>query len=392
MKVSRRSQVPSFAVMDILAAANARRATGADIISLCVGEPASGASEVVRTRAHELLAGGDLGYTDPLGAMVLRREIAEHYRRWYGADVDPETVAVTTGSSGAFMIAFLAAFDPGDVVALARPGYPAYRNILSALGCEVLEFACGPEHDYRITTALLDEVLAQRGRMDGLVVASPANPTGTMLDAIEMADIARWCTEHGVRLISDEIYHGIVYDDARWPGASAIGAVGDGAVVINSFSKYWGMTGWRLGWMILPPDLLGAADALTSNVALCPPTLAQFAAVAAFSNEGYASAQAEVALHARTRSLLLDALPQIGWGRVAPPDGAFYLYARIGDLGLDAATYCRRLLEEAGVAVAPGSDFDEVDGAHWVRVSLAAGERNVANAIPRIETWHRRFA
>ncbi|GAA2518856.1 pyridoxal phosphate-dependent aminotransferase [Rarobacter incanus] len=384
MKVAKRARVPSFSVMDIVAEAASRRASGQDIVSLCVGEPVSGASEVVRARAQQLLASGDLGYTDPLGALALRSEIAGHYRRWYDAHVDPAQIAVTTGSSGAFMVAFLAAFDAGDVVAVARPGYPAYRNILNALGCEVLDIACGPDHDFRLTTDLLDAALRGRGRMDGLVVASPANPTGTMLDAAEVAAITSWCENHGVRLISDEIYHGIVYDPARWPGASAVEAVGGGAIVINSFSKYWAMTGWRLGWMILPPDLVTAADALTSNIALCPPSLAQFAAVAAFSDEGYGAAQREVERYARTREIMLEALPSIGWKRVAPPDGAFYLYADISDVADDATQYCRDVLDRTGVALAPGGDFDPVDGGKHVRVSLAAGENRVAEALSRL--------
>ncbi|GAA2239062.1 pyridoxal phosphate-dependent aminotransferase [Rarobacter faecitabidus] len=387
MKVSARSEVPAFAVMDILAAAKARKAAGQDVISLCVGEPVSGASEVVRRRAIELLEAGDLGYTEPFGAPVLRNEIARHYERWYGSSVDPARIAVTTGSSGAFMIAFLAAFDPGDVVALARPGYPAYSNILTALDCEVLGIECGPEQDYRIGPGELDAALARRGRLDGLVLASPANPTGTMMTAEELDAVAAWCAAHDVRLISDEIYHGIVYDTARWPGASAIDHVGSGAVVVNSFSKYWAMTGWRLGWMVLPADLLGGAEVLTGNVALCPPSLAQFAAVAAFSDEGYAAAQRDVEQYARTREVLLAALPELGWREVAPPDGAFYVYADIGDFGLPAAEYCARLLAEAGVALAPGTDFDVVAGDRWVRLSLAAGERNIVAAIPRIATW-----
>ncbi|SNT00978.1 Aspartate/methionine/tyrosine aminotransferase [Micrococcales bacterium KH10] len=388
MKVSRRSQVPPFAVMDILAAANARRATGESVVSLCVGEPVSGASDVVRRRAQELLESGDLGYTDPLGAAGLRQEIAAHYQRWYAAEVDPARIAVTTGSSGAFMLAFIAAFDTGDRVAVARPGYPAYKNILESLGCEVVEIECGPQDEYRLTTMQLDRTLQTAGSFDGLVIASPANPTGTMLDAAEIAQIASWCAAHGVRLISDELYHGIVYDTARWPGASAIGAVEQGAIVINSFSKYWAMTGWRLGWMVLPDDLIAAADALAGNVALCPPTLAQYAAIAAFSDEGYAAAAADVARYATAREIMLEALPRLGWTNVAPPDGAFYLYADVSSSGLSAHEYCARALDEAGVALAPGEDFDAVAGSSWVRVSLAAGAANVTEATRRLSHWH----
>ena len=285
MKVSRRSQVPPFTVMEILAAANARRAAGESVLNLCAGEPATGASDVVRRRAIALLEGGDLGYTEAMGAPALRSEIAAHYRRWYGVDVDPARVAVTTGSSGGFMLAFLAAFDVGDRVALARPGYPAYKNILAALGCEVVELDCGPETRYQPTVAQLEAV---EGRLDGLVVASPANPTGTMIREEELAALAGWCADRGVRLVSDEIYHGITYGGPR--PSTAAQYLDRGAVVVNSFSKYWAMTGWRLGWMLLPEDLVASVDALAGNVALCPPALAQHAGVAALSPQGYAAA------------------------------------------------------------------------------------------------------
>ncbi|MGO1316208.1 MAG: pyridoxal phosphate-dependent aminotransferase, partial [Cellulomonadaceae bacterium] len=320
MKVSRRSEVPPFAVMEIIAEVARRTAAGAEVINLCVGEPSSGASPAVRDLAAELLAVGDLGYTEALGSPALRRAIAEHYGRWYGVDVDPGRVAVTTGSSGGFLLTFLAAFDAGDRVALARPGYPAYRNILASLGCEVAEFACGPESDYRPTAARIAALHAS-APLDGVVLASPANPTGTMLDARELDEIARWCAAQGVRLISDEIYQGIVYDAERWPGASAVHHLGLGAVVVSSFSKYWAMTGWRLGWLVLPDDLVAPVDALAGNVALCPPALAQHAGVAAFSEAGYEAAAQNVERYARSRRLLLDALPALGWPRIAPADG-----------------------------------------------------------------------
>lgn len=294
MKVSRRAQVPPFAVMEVLAAANARRAAGESVLNLCAGEPSTGASEAVRQRAIELLTAGDLGYTEALGAPALRRAIAEHYGRWYDVEVSPEQVAVTTGSSGGFMLAFLAAFDVGDRVALARPGYPAYRNILTSLGCEVVELDCGPETRYQPTISQLQEAY-YGGGLDGLVIASPANPTGTMIPADELAALASWCSDFDVRLVSDEIYHGITYEE---PGvdavrtATAASYLGSGAVVVNSFSKYWAMTGWRLGWLVLPDDLVSAVDALASNVALCPPALAQHAGTAAFSDAGYAAARA----------------------------------------------------------------------------------------------------
>ncbi|GAA2721193.1 pyridoxal phosphate-dependent aminotransferase [Cellulomonas aerilata] len=387
MKVSRRSQVPPFAVMEILAAANARRAAGESVLNLCAGEPATGASEVVRRRAAELLAGGDLGYTEAMGAPPLRAAIARHYAHWYDVDVDPARVAVTTGSSGGFMLAFLAAFDVGDRVALARPGYPAYKNILAALGCEVVELACGPQTRYQPTVAQLE---ALDGPLDGLVVASPANPTGTMIREEELAALASWCAAHGVRLVSDEIYHGITYGGPGAAGpATAAQYLDDGAVVVNSFSKYWAMTGWRLGWMVLPEDLVAAVDALAGNVALCPPALAQHAGVAALSPEGYAAAQENVDRYAVCRDLLLARLPELGWSRVAPADGAFYLYADVSGSGLDSVTWCARLLDEAGVALTPGSDFDGVDGDAWVRLSFASSVEVVGEAVDRVVAWQR---
>ena len=296
MKVSRRSHVPPFAVMEVLAEANRLRDAGASVLNLCAGEPSTGASDVVRRRAIELLETGDLGYTESLGVPALRRAIAEHYDRWYGVEVDPARVAVTTGSSGGFLLAFLAAFDVGDRVALARPGYPAYKNILRALGCEVVELDCGPETRYQPTVSQLMEAYYDGG-LDGLVVASPANPTGTMILPAELDAVAAWCADHDVRLVSDEIYHGITYDDAAGASPAALPTaaryVGEGAVVVNSFSKYWAMTGWRLGWLVLPDELVGPVDALAGNVALSPPALAQHAGVAAFSPEGYAAAAKE---------------------------------------------------------------------------------------------------
>ncbi|WP_426593918.1 pyridoxal phosphate-dependent aminotransferase [Cellulomonas sp. McL0617] len=382
MKVAARAHVPPFAVMEILAAANARRAAGENILNLCAGEPSTGASDVVRQRAIDLLTAGDLGYTEALGAPGLRAAIAQHYRDWYDVDVDPGRIAVTTGSSGGFVLAFLAAFDVGDRVALGVPGYPAYANILAALGCEVVSLPCGPSTRYQPTVAQLEALTEP---LDGLVVASPANPTGTMIDPAELAALADWCGAHGVRLVSDEIYHGITYDDSTPPTAASY--LDRGAVVVNSFSKYWAMTGWRLGWLVLPDDLVTAVDALAGNVALCPPALAQHAGVAAFSPAGYAAARSNVSRYAESRSLLLERLPALGWTRVAPADGAFYLYADVSGSGLDSVTWCARLLDEAGVALTPGTDFDPVDGQRWVRLSFASSVDVVRDAVDRIVAW-----
>ncbi len=382
MKVARRAHVPPFAVMEILAAANARRAAGEHVLNLCAGEPSTGASDVVRQRAVDLLTAGDLGYTESLGSPGLRAAVAQHYRDWYDVDVEPSRIAVTTGSSGGFLLAFLAAFDVGDRVALAVPGYPAYANILAALGCEVVTIPCGPDTRYQPTVAQLETLDAP---VDGLVVASPANPTGTMIDPTELAALATWCGDHGVRLVSDEIYHGITYDTSQPPTAAAY--LGSGAIVVNSFSKYWAMTGWRLGWLVLPDDLVAPVDALAGNVALCPPALAQHAGVAAFSEAGYAAARENVERYAAAREHLLSRLPELGWTRIAPADGAFYLYADVSASGLDSVTWCARLLGEAGVALTPGTDFDPFDGARWVRLSFASSVDVVREAVDRIVAW-----
>ncbi|MPV38625.1 aminotransferase class I/II-fold pyridoxal phosphate-dependent enzyme, partial [Georgenia subflava] len=356
------------------------RAAGRDVVSLCAGEPSSGAPEAVHRRAAQIHTDRtELGYSSALGVRPLRTAIAGHYRRWYGLEVSAEDVAITTGSSGAFVLAFLAAFDVGDRVALARPGYPAYRNILNALGCEVVEIDCGPAERFQPTPAALDAAVALGGPLDGLILASPANPTGTMVSRAELAAITSWCAEHGVRLVSDEIYHGITYpEDPAAPDAKGVCAweLDRSGVVISSFSKYWGMTGWRLGWALMPPDLAGAFDALAGNVALCPPVPAQLAAAEAFSESAYAEAEERVAGFAETRQLLLGRLDRLGWGPVAPADGAFYLYADLGTrlAGFaDSAAWCTALLEEEGVAVVPGNDFDAVNGGRFVRLSLAAG-------------------
>ncbi len=387
MKASQRSQVPPFAVMEIIAAVNAGRAAGRDIVNLCVGEPSAGAPQVVRRRAAELLSDGDLGYTEATGVPALKEAIAGHYRDWYDVEVDPRRVAITTGSSGGFVLAFLAAFEVGDRVVLARPGYPAYANILRALGCEVVELSCGPDTRYQPTVDLLDAISPP---VDGLVIASPANPTGTMIEPHELAAIGQWCDRNGVRLISDEIYHGITYPGAGGdsPTTATAAAYPDlGAVVVNSFSKYWAMTGWRLGWLVLPEDLTAAVDALAGNIALCPPALPQHAALAAFTQPAMAEARGNVERYARTRARLLDRLHELGWDQVAPADGAFYLYADISASGLDSVTWCARLLEQAGVALTPGTDFDPVHGSAWARLSFAPSIELVDEAVDRIIDW-----
>ena len=388
---SARSQVPPFTVMSILGRVAALRAAGHDVVSLCAGEPGGGAPPAVDAAAAAVHASGRaFTYTPALGLPELRTAVAGHYRRWYGLDVRPEQVAITTGSSGAFMLGFLAAFSPGDRVLLPRPGYPAYRNILTALGVEVVDVDVDAGTRYQPTVAHLEAALAE-GPVAGLVLASPANPTGTMVSADELAELARWCEERGVRLVSDEIYHGIVHTDGEGLGACAW-RTSRTALVVSSFSKYWGMPGWRLGWMLMPDDLAAAVDGLAGSVALCPPAAAQEAAVHAFSEESYAFCAEQAGGFTATRGVVLAALPRLGWADAAPADGAFYLWARLAPSMLaefgSAVGYCAALLEEAGVALTPGDDFDAVHGPESVRLSFAAGPDAVHEALERIAAWH----
>ncbi|HEY6933612.1 MAG TPA: pyridoxal phosphate-dependent aminotransferase, partial [Marmoricola sp.] len=329
-----------------------------------------------------LESGQSLGYTPATGILELREAIAAHHKRAHGIEVDPDEVIVTTGSSGGFLLAFLAAFEPGDRVAIARPGYPCYRNVLAALGCEVVELPTGPESRFQPTVELLEELDRP---VRGLVVASPANPTGTMLFPSELAALATWCEEHGVRLISDEIYHGIEY--ASPPQHASAWETSREAVVFNSFSKYFSMTGWRIGWMLVPEDLRRAVDVLAGNFTICPPVLAQHAAMAAFTPASYDELDGHVARYARNRGLLLDGLRSLGIDKVAPADGAFYVYADIGHLTDDSYLWCQRLLEDTGVATAPGIDFDTRRGNAFVRMSFAGSDTEIVEALQRLGPW-----
>ena len=393
LTVAARAKVAPFAVMDILQRVADLRAAGRDVISLCAGEPSGGAPSAVSAAAAALHAAGTpLTYTPTLGISELRQAIAGHYKRWYGLDVPARNVAVTTGSSGAFMLVFLAAFNPGDKVALARPGYPAYKNILTALGIEVIELDAGADSRFQPTPAILDAAVAKHGPLAGLMLASPANPTGTMVSREELAALTGWCGENGVRLISDEIYHGITYPAPgnQDPKGVCAWELDRSGVVISSFSKYWGMTGWRLGWAIVPDDLLQGVDALAGNVALCPPAPAQMAALAAFSEQAYAEADAAVAEFARTRDYVLSNVAGLGWTDAAPADGAFYFYANLGPAlagFADSREYCVALLEAEAVALVPGADFDGVGGLATVRLSFAAGYDAVREALVRIERF-----
>ncbi|GAA1516439.1 aminotransferase class I/II-fold pyridoxal phosphate-dependent enzyme [Nocardioides humi] len=377
-----RANVPPFHVMDLLAAAAERQRTHGDLVNLVAGQPSTGAPATVNAAAIRLLGGGDpLGYTTATGIVELRAAIAGHHRRRYGIEVTADDVVLTTGSSGGFLLAFLAAFDAGARVGIARPGYPCYRNVLAALGCEVVEIPTGPDTRFQPTPLQLAQTHA-RQPLDGVVVASPANPTGTMLLPEELAAIARWCEDSGVQLVSDEIYHGIQYAGAR---ASCAWETSREAVVFGSFSKYFSMTGWRLGWMLAPERLRRPVDVLTGNFSICPPVLAQQAALAAFEDAAYAELDGHVQRYAHNRGLLLDGLQRLGITRLAPADGAFYAYADVGHLTSDSMAYCRDLLARTGVAVATGIDFDTVDGGRFLRFSFAGTADEITTALDRLD-------
>ena len=378
LKVARRGAIPPFIVMDVMRAANRRQAAGGDVLHLELGQPATAAPRPVIDAAKAALDRELIGYTEAFGLDTLRARIAAHYRTAYGVPVDPERIVVTTGSSGGFVLAFLAAFDAGDRVALADPGYPAYRNILMALGVEPVALPTGPETRFQPTPALLDAV---EGRLDGLIVASPSNPAGTMIGESEMRALAEWCRARDVRLISDEIYHGITYGRRA---VTALGFTAD-AVVINSFSKYFSMTGWRIGWMVVPEDLDRSIECLAQNLYISPPTLSQHAACAVF--DCIAELDANVARYARNRELLLEALPAAGFDRLAPADGAFYLYADVAHLTNDSEDFCRRILADTGVATTPGIDFDPTRGRAWLRISFSGPTADIAEAARRLGRW-----
>ena len=386
---ARSGLVRPFAAMGIVAEVGRMQRAGRNTIAMCLGEPTQGAPTPVLRRVAEVTRDGTgLGYSPIFGIPELREAIAGHYRNWYGLTVPPERIAVTTGSSGAFQTTFLTCFDVGDRVALARPGYGAYKNILAALGCEVVELDCGPDEGFQPTVELLEEAHAQAS-LKGLMLASPANPTGTMIGAEALGELVDWCREHGVQVISDEIYHGISYIGTR--GECAL-AHDDDAIVISSFSKYWGMTGWRLGWAILPEPLVAPAQNVTGNLSLCAPVPAQYAAVAGFTEESYAECEAAVASFAGAREHVLSASRDLGFGEMAPPDGAFYMYTKIDEIldraGLETSgQWCEQVLDATGVALAPGDDFDSVDGSRAVRLSLAVGADRTAEAIDRILDW-----
>lgn len=382
LKTAGRGIIPPFIVMEVLRRATQLEQAGGDVRHLEVGQPSTGAPRGVIEAAKRALDSDRLGYTEALGIRPLREAIARHYADRYGLALSPERIVVTTGSSGGFVLSFLAAFDPGDRVALAAPGYPCYRHILTGLGIEPVLLETGPAERYQPTIALLEQAERAGGKLDGLILASPSNPTGTMVTPDELKALADYCHRRGIRLISDEIYHGIGYGTVQEATAAALS---DSAVVINSFSKYFSMTGWRLGWMVVPEDLARAIECLAQNLFINAPTLSQIAGTAAFDCRE--ELDGHVANYARSRAHLMQALPAAGIGDFLAPDGAFYIYADIARLTNDSHAFCTALLEETGVACTPGVDFDAARGAHTMRFSFARKPEEIAEAADRLTTW-----
>ena len=379
-KLSRRGgAVDPFIVMDVMAAAAEKEAAGDTVIHLEVGQPSTPAPKGALAAAHAALDSDRIGYVAALGIPALRERIARHYSDAYNIEVSPERVIVTTGSSGGFPLAFLASFDAGDRVALAAPGYPAYRNILAALNLEAVDLPTSATDRFQPTVASLEKA----GPIAGLIVASPSNPTGTMVNRAEMTALSDWCRQHHVRLISDEIYHGIVYEGAA---VSAV-EVSDQAIVVNSFSKYFSMTGWRVGWLVVPPELVRPIERLTQNFFISVPTLSQHAALAAFDCRE--ELDGHVRRYRANRDLLMAGLPAVGLDRLAPAQGAFYLYADIAHLTNDSRDFCKRMLAESGVATTPGIDFDRARGAGTLRISFAGSTAEMEEAVRRLKAWRR---
>jgi aspartate/methionine/tyrosine aminotransferase len=411
LKIGRGASAPPFLVMDVISAANARQATlrpgDPHVIRMEVGQPGTGAPAGAVAAAHAALRSGhSLGYTEAFGLRSLRGRIAAHIRDWYGLNLPIERIAVTVGASGAFPLAFLAAFDPGDRIAMAAPFYPPYVNILTALGMIPVILEAGPETRFQPSVAMLERLDPPP---DGLIVASPCNPAGTTLHVNELSAIAAWCDRNGVRLISDEIYHGLNYDSpiasvAQFSDSANAGrrkqlpeeippdsrittaaALSQNTIVINSFSKYFGLTGWRIGWMVLPADLVRPVERLAQNFFISAPHISQVTAEAAF--DCHEELQANVARYRRSRDLLLQALPQAGFARLSPAEGAFYLWADVSDRTNDSVAFCARMLNEVGVAATPGVDFDRARGGRFIRFSYCGPEADMREAAQRLKSW-----
>lgn len=376
----RMDRVSSFLAMDVLSAAAAKERRGDSVIHMEVGQPSAAAPRIVREAAKAALDLGRIGYTEALGLAPLRERIARHYRDTYGVAISPERVVVTTGSSAGFVLAFLSLFDTGQRVAITAPGYPAYRNILEALDLEPVVMPLGRSDGWIMTADAVQKAYLDKP-FHGILAMSPANPSGTMIGRRALAGLGETCRKLGLWFVSDEIYHGLTYGE---PASTALTS-DDDAVVINSFSKYYCMTGWRIGWIIVPDRLVRPIERLAQNLYISPPYLSQVAALAAF--EATEELEQIKAGYARNRALLLEELPRIGITEMHPVDGAFYIYADIARYTNDSIGFCKRMLEEAGVAATPGLDFDPIEGAHYMRLSFAGSENDCRETVARLANW-----
>ncbi len=379
--LSQRAQIDSFVAMDVMAEANRRESAGEDIVHMEIGQPAHPAPMAAREAARASLDSGMHGYTDAPGLPGLRARIARYYAERHAIDLSPERIIVTTGSSAGFTLAFLMLFDTDAALGLPQPGYPCYRHIASALGLRAIAVEAGPAEQWMPTPRALEEAANSAGRLDGLIVASPANPTGAMLGYDDLATLVDYCQSRGMWFISDEIYHGLEYTIE----AQTALRHSDDAIVINSFSKYYCMTGWRVGWMVVPERLIPAATRLQQNLYICAPSISQVAAASAF--DATAELNEIKAGYARNRAYMLRALGDAGLGETAPSDGAFYVYSDVSHLTNDSREFAARALAEAGIAITPGIDFDPVNGHRYVRLCYAGSDRDIARGMARLAEW-----
>jgi len=381
MPLSKRSQVDPFIVMDVMEAARAAEAKGRRIVHMEVGQPSTSAPLKARQAVAAALPRDAMGYTVALGLPELRAEIAALYKLWYDVDLDPARVVVTSGSSAGFLLAFTTLFDSGARVGVAAPGYPSYRQILKALALSPVDIPTYARTGHQLQVADL-----QNQQLDGVLVASPGNPTGTMIDKPSLAALADFAQSQDIGFISDEIYHGIEYDKKAVTALE----ITDRAYVINSFSKYFSMTGWRIGWLVVPEDHLRSVERLAQNMFICPPHVSQLAALAAL--QSHDEMQQNLAVYRENRRLMLQGLPEAGLTHIAPPDGAFYIYADISEFGVDSRKFAAEVLQEAGVALTPGLDFDPIRGGHTIRLSYAQATGEIIEGLRRLKRFmHDRY-
>ncbi|MDK4739319.1 aminotransferase class I/II-fold pyridoxal phosphate-dependent enzyme [Rhizobium sp. CNPSo 3464] len=380
--LSKRSDVEPFHAMDVLAEATRRRQAGHAVISMAVGQPSHPTPKAALEAARTALGHGRIGYTDALGTLALKQALAGHYQVRHGLSIDPMRIAITTGSSAGFNLAFLTLFDPGDSVAIARPGYPAYRNILAALGLDVVEVPVTAETQFTLTPESLEAAQAASGkRLKGVLLASPANPTGTVTGRAALKALADYCADRSIAFISDEIYHGLTFVGEE---TSAL-ELTDQAIIINSFSKYYCMTGWRIGWMVLPERLVRPIERVAQSLYISAPELSQIAAAAALGAGAELDVYRESYRH--NRDFLMRRLPEIGFSIASPMDGAFYAYVDVSRFTNDSMAFARKMLAEINVAATPGLDFDPIEGHRAMRISYAGSKAEIEEAAERMAAW-----